>query len=277
MIEEFHLRYLAKQTAMDLLSKLAGFTPRDSILEVFGDAIEKSAYKRRYVVRGLIEQEYLEKPALGQTHYVVTNKAFSEWGQEPYDGELNIGTPNKPLATWLSAEMMKQAIDDLIGNKARIKDASQGDGKVVLSALDARTDAELFFDRHLAENLGELASDVTNMSRAFSECLKVPPNSLTAQNIESELDAIYKEHAKEIQRLARTNDAIVVLKQQVQETGGWPDFIQRARKRVADVNLTPAQKIAKGVSEKEFLARPHVEGTKDGYDGSSHPSDFRQR
>jgi len=256
MIEPFHLRYLAKQTAMDLLSKLAGFTPRDSVLEVSGDAVENTSSRRRFVIQELVAQAYLERPSLGQTHYIVTNKAFAECEQAPYDGELNIGTPNKPLATWLSAEMMKQAIDDLVGNRAQIKDASQGDGKVVLSAMDARSDAELFFDRHLAANLAELASDVTNMSKAFAECLKVPPNSLTAQNIAVELDTIYKDNAKEIQRLARTNDAITALTQQVYETGGWAEFIQRARKRVADINLTPGQKISKGMSEKVLSVRP---------------------
>ncbi len=245
MIDPFHLRYLAKQTAMDLLSKLAGFTPRDSILEVFGDAIERGAGKRRFVIQSLIAQEYLEKPALGQTHYVVTDKAFAECEQAPYDGELNIGTPSKPLATWLSAELMKMAIDDLVGNRACIKDASQGDGKVVLSLRDARSEEELFFDRHLAANLGELASDVTPMSKAFAECLKVPPNSLTAQNIAIELDVIYKENSKEIQRLARGNDAITALTQQVYETGGWAEFIKRARKRVAE---RPSQDDREGVT-----------------------------
>lgn len=237
MFQEFHTRYLAKQTAMDILSKLAGFTPKDKPLELAGSAIERDPGKRRNVINQLVDQKYIESMGLGQGYFLVTGKALEKYSQDPYEGELNIGTPSKPLATWLSVEIMKQAIEDLLSNKACITDSTKGSGKVVLSTMDARTDAELFFDRHLASYLGEFAIDFTNMSVSFAECLKVPPNSLTAQNIEAELSVMYKENSKEIQRLARTNDAITVFKQQVEETGGWDAFIQLARKRIMPADL----------------------------------------
>ncbi len=227
MFNESHTRYLAKQTAMHMLSKLAGFTPKDHQLVLAGDAIERDVGRRRSMLQQLVEHKYLETQALGQTLYVVTGRALDETGVETYTGELNIGTPAKPLATWLSAEMMKQAIDDLLSGDAKICDASRGSGKVVLSTFDARSDSEVSFDRNLAANLAEFADELTGMSTSFAECLRVPPNSLTATNIGAELATLYKDQKKEIQRLQRTNDAITVFVKHVEEDlGGWVEFIK---------------------------------------------------
>ena len=229
MYTNFHERYLAKQTAMDMLSKFAGFTDRDQTLRVTGAQLENDAGRRRSVITSLVAEKFIEAGPLGDKTYFVTNKAFAECDQEPYIGELNIGTPDKPLATWLSGPMMKQAIADLIENKAVIGDASTGRGKVVVSTVDGRSEAERVFDVGLAENLGRVACAVTGMSKAFSECLKVPPNSLTSGNIEAEILALHKENGKEIERLKRTNDAIVVFLHEVEILGGWDEFIRLAK------------------------------------------------
>lgn len=229
MYTDFHKRYLAKRTAMDMISKFAGFTDRDKQLVVTGEQLENDAGRRRSVIHSLIEAKYIEATPMGQGGYLVTDKAFSECDQEPYIGELNIGTPDKPIATWLSGPMMKKAIADIIENKATIKTASTGKGKVIVSITDSRSEAERAFDVGLAENLGQLAASITNMSSAFAECLKVPPNSITAANIENELYDLHKAQNKEIERLKRTNDALVVFLHEVSVLGGWKEFIRLAK------------------------------------------------
>lgn len=231
MYTNFHERYLAKQTAMDMLSKFAGFTNSGQTLIVTGAQLEQDAGRRRSVVKSLIEANFIGAGALGDKKYFVTQKAFNECGVEPYIGELNIGTPDKPLATWLNGPMMKQAIEDLVAGTALITDASTGRGKVVVSTVDGRSEAERMFDVGLAENLGRIACSVTDMSKAFSECLKVPPNSITAGNIEEDILALHKENGKEIERLKRTNDAIVVFGYEVEKLGGWDEFIRLAKQQ----------------------------------------------
>lgn len=229
MYTDFHERYLAKQTAMSMLSKFAGFTHADEILRVTGAQLEQDAGRRRSVIRSLIDEKFIEAGPLGDKSYAVTQKAFDACEWEPYIGELNIGTPDKPLATWLSGPMMKQAINDLVGGSAVIGDASTGRGKVVVSTVDGRSEAERMFDVGLAANLGQIACTVTGMSKSFSECLKVPPNSITAGNIAEEIVALHKEQGKEIERLKRTNDAIVVFLHEVELLGGWDEFVRLAK------------------------------------------------
>ena len=229
MYTDFHERFLSKQTAMDMLSKFAGFIDRDQALIVTGEQLEIDASRRRSVVHSLLENDFLEATPMGQDGYIVTNKAFADCDQAPYEGELNIGTPDKPLAKWLSGPMMKRAIADLVSNKAAIRDASTGRGKVVVSTFDARSEAERMFDVGLAENLGQIARTVTGMSVAFSECLKVPPNSLTAANIQDQICDLHNAQVKEIERLKRTNDAIVVFGYEVEKLGGWDEFIRLAK------------------------------------------------
>ena len=247
MPNSHHLYHLSKIFAMSALSRLAGYSPREDLPTTSADAIERDSWSRRHIINDLVLGKYIETTGLGQKHYIVTGRAFDECEVEPYEGELNIGTPRNPLATWLSPGIMKQALEDLAGNKARIKEASRGDGKVVLSFLDARSEAEHFFDRTLAENLGELAEEFTGMSKSFAECLRLPPDSLTAMNIESEISEIFKMNAKEVQRLSRTNDALTVLTDRVQASGGWNEFMNWSKARVADLDLTPNQKMSDAV------------------------------
>lgn len=238
MYTDFHERYLSKLTAMDMLSKFAGFTDQDKQLIVTGEALEKDPARRRSVVHSLIEAKYLEGTPMGQAGYIVTEKAFQGDALEPYIGELNIGTPDKPIATWLSGPMMKQAIEDLVQGKAKITKASNGRGLVVVSTVDARSEAEREFDVGLAANLGQLACDVTNMSRSFAECLKVPPNSLTSANIENEIYDLHKAQGKEIERLKRTNDALIVFLNEVDRIGGWEEFLRLAKETVPAMSET---------------------------------------
>lgn len=254
MYSDFHERYLAKVVAMDMLSKLAGFTDRDQPVTLTSEQLEVCPVKRRSVIHSLTEQNFIEARVMGQTGYTITLKAFHECDQEPYIGELNIGTPDSPIATWLSGPMIKQAIADLVGGKSTIKDATNGRGKVVVSSIDARDEDQRFFDRHLSENLGAIACCVTDMSKAFSECLKVPPNSITSDNIGDELLKLHKEQAKEIERLKRTNDALIVFFCEVDELGGWGKFVELAHASRTvygepSPGLSPGQRITKAMSK----------------------------
>lgn len=232
MYTDFHERYLAKIVAMDMLSKFAGYTNNDSLLTVTGAQLENDAGQRRSVIQSLIKDKFLDAGPPGQKFFVVAQKAFNECDLEPYVGELNIGTPDKPLATWISGPMMKQAIEDLVSGKAVIRSATKGRGKVVVSTVDSRSESERAFDVGLAENLGEIACTVTGMSKSFSECLKVPPNSITALGIGEEMLKLHSEQGKEIERLKRTNDAMVVFFHEVDQLGGWDEFIRLAKEGV---------------------------------------------
>jgi len=229
MIEEFHKRYLAKATAMDFLSKFAGLTDGEIQLTVTPLEIERSDKKRRGVVLALIEAGYLESGDLGQRVYPVTLKAFEECGVEPYIGELNIGTRDKPLATWLSAEVMKQAITDLAAGSAVIEDCMRGKGKIVRSIVDARSDSDRAFDDFLFGNFGDVVCAVTEMSNTFAENLRFQFTGVTSKTLPSYLLNIVGEQEKEIQRLKRRNDALKVLCLHVDDVGGWDEFLSLAR------------------------------------------------
>ena len=229
MYTDFHERYLAKVVAMNLLSQLAGFRGTGLPIKLAGAQIENDPSKRRSVLISLTNENFIEARLLGETSYTITDKAFNNSEVQEYVGELNIGTPNSPFATWLSGPMMKQAIEDLISSKSVIKDSTTGKGKVVVSTIDGRSNDDVLFDRHLSMNLGDIACRLTEMSNSFSECLRVPPNSITSKDIASQLTQLHKENKKEIQRLKRTNDSLSVLFSEVDLTGGWDEFITKAR------------------------------------------------
>lgn len=232
MIEEFHTRFLAKAVGMHYLSTFAGFT--DAPLTVAAERIERSAAKRRGVVVALVEEGYLDEPGAGTDEYRITQKAFEECGVEPYIGELNIGTRDKPLATWLSAGVMKQAILDLSEGKAVIEDCTRGRGKIVLSSADARSGEDREFEEFLFKNFGDLVAEITDMSDTFSENLRFTFSGVTADTAESYLEGLLAEQQKEIQRLKRRNDALVVLAHEIDAVGGWGEFVCRAKEIFLD-------------------------------------------
>ena len=222
---DFHTRFLAKASAMDVLAKLAGFVDSATPLTVTAERLERTASDRRAVVLSLIKDGYLESPPIGSHDFVVTQKAFTESEWEPYVGELSIGSLDKPLAIWLSGPIIKKAVMDLLDGSATVVDGSRG-GKVVVSTLDARGDDERVFDDWLAANLSEVVCAMTDVSSTIGECLKVPPKSVVSLAL---LESLRKDQDKEIQRLKRCNDAIAATIFQVEEMGGWDVFLAAAR------------------------------------------------
>jgi hypothetical protein len=228
MIEEFHERFLAKAFCMHALSKFAGYVKGYPTIQI--ERIEKNLSKRRGVVRALLDEGYLEVEDTAQGDiYTVTHKAFDETEEEPYIGALNIGSHEKPLATWLSAEVMKQAILDLASGNAVIQDCTRGRGKVVLSLRDARSQEEREFDDFLFGNFRSIVCTVTEMSNTFAENLRFQFTGVGAADGFDHLVGLLAEQRKEIQRLKRKNDALVVLESEVARLGGWSEFLKLAR------------------------------------------------
>jgi len=212
---------------MDFLAKASGFLNADMPLSMTADRIEKDPKARRSVIHSLIDEGYIKPNAIGENTYQVTLKAFNEEDMEPYIGELNIGSRDRPLATWLSGPMMKYAIEDLASGRAVIKHS--GKNTIIVKNEDARDPREVEFDRWLSVNIGFLACELTDMSKSFSECLKLPEFSGEIV-LEETLAKIMTDHNKEIERLKRTNDAIVTFANHVERIGGWGAFRHGAYK-----------------------------------------------
>jgi hypothetical protein len=228
--QDFHPRFLAKAAAMHKLSILAGFTPMDRELLITADRLERNASTRRAVVHSLLQDKYLEATPMGQKGYIVTDKALDETMPEPYVGEVIIGSPAKPVATHLSAPLMKQVLIDLYAGNATVVDSTSREGsKSVISSMDARTSEEKAFGQYLYENFPAVVCKVTNMSEAVAVHLRLPFGNLDTKHIGGLMAEIYEQNLSEIQRLKRLNDAMMALHAHAETMGGWAGFIEEAR------------------------------------------------
>lgn len=237
MIENFHLNFLARSYAMDQMSKFAGLTPEKNELSLTSIRLERSPEKRRSVVLALLSGGYLGERAMGEKGYPVTNKALSEVDPEAYEGTLNVGTTKKPLACWLSAGILKQALIDLTSGASIISDTLIPHTKVVVSAVDCRTKEEVDFSEFLLGNFQQIVLALTDMSDQAAKNLRFDFGARRSpESLPDFFEEITKSNQEEIQRMKRQNDVIVVLADQISEAGGFRTFLDSAKELYTESN-----------------------------------------
>lgn len=244
MIEEFHIRLLGKAYGMDMLSKLAGFVPPESVHQapvMMVDRVERDPAKRRGVLLSLLSEGYLEEVSGDSVR--LTDKAFSEIETETWQGQLSIGNPSSPLATWLSGGIIKQALSNLLAGDAMIVDGPAG--KVVVSKKDGRSEKDRVFDEWFLANFRELARNVADMSEVVAQGITFRFTGGTSESAYKELLSIEAEQQKELERLRRSLDAITVFKMRLRRLGGWESFLELARlEHLSSLNAEASKKSA---------------------------------